>query len=209
MDANAILISVIGLFLLVTGLMYLSHIKKKDITSKREKSVSYGLFIAGLIIFALPFLSSDTDEENQNRPIKKSVLLGEDAYRQDVQVDSKNYKKASELYAKGAGLWLIEGSLYDSTSRAMTYFDQSIQLYETAEALVGRGQLKVQLSDMQGAMADYERAIEVNPNFGNAFFNRAALYYIFGDKQKACDDWRKAMDLGQPQAAEVLGNICV
>ena len=90
----------------------------------------------------------------------------------------------------------------------MNYLNRSIEIYETAEALTARGQLKVQLAKMNDAMPDFNRAIQLKPEFGNAYFNRAGLYYIMGDTQSACIDWKKAMELDVPNAAEVFASFC-
>ncbi len=210
MTADQILIAVIGIFLASTGWMYLANAKKKGSLDKRDRAVSIGLLLAGALIFFIPGITmlNSGDSEVQSPQARKSKLLGEEAFTPNVQQLSENYEKASELYAKGAALWDLQTSTYDSTEQAMKYFNESIQTYETAEALVGRGQLKMQLSKMDDAMKDYNRAIQVKPEFANAYFNRAALNYIYGDTQKACDDWRKAAKLGLEQAQTVVAQMC-
>jgi len=210
MSANQILISVIGLFLIATGVIYVFHLREKGEKNQRETKVSYSLIVTGLIIFILPFLGMlNRNENEENKPgMKTSSLLGKEAFQSSVSASDGSHEEASVLYERGVALWRMELNAYDSTSTAMAYFDKSIEAFETAEALTARGQLKVQLSNMEDAMIDYDRAIEITSDFGNAYFNRAALYYIFGDVQKACDDWKKSKEYGVQQADEVLISMC-
>jgi tetratricopeptide (TPR) repeat protein len=50
------------------------------------------------------------------------------------------------------------------------------------------------LDDKQAAIADYNKAIELNPKFALAFNNRGLVYYDFGNIKAANSDWRKAIE---------------
>lgn len=210
MTSNQLLILVIGAFLMVTGIMYIIHLGKQDNPGKREKTVSYALVVFGLIIAILPFLSGMSSPEEllpRSKP-QESQLMGEEVFGADMPRSTENYSKATEWYEKAIALWNVEVGSFDSTNKVMEYLNKSIENYETAEALTARGQLKVQIADMMSAMEDYERAVELKDDYPNSFFNRGALYYIFGDREKACADWKRAADLGLEQAMTTYGSMC-
>ena len=52
------------------------------------------------------------------------------------------------------------------------------------------------MSDNEGAIASYSRAIELKPDLGEAYFNRALIYLQLGDKEKGTADLSKAGELG-------------
>ena len=49
---------------------------------------------------------------------------------------------------------------------------------------------------MPGAISDYNKAIEINPNYAGVYFNRALSKEFLGDLTGACADAKKAISLG-------------
>jgi len=45
--------------------------------------------------------------------------------------------------------------------------------------------------------ADFDRAIEIHPNYGDAYYNRAKVRYFLEDKPGAIADSQKAAELSQ------------
>jgi tetratricopeptide (TPR) repeat protein len=65
---------------------------------------------------------------------------------------------------------------------------QSVEAYN-------RGVVKSQKGDVEGAIADYTTAIELNPRFVEAYNNRAGARYEKGEVDAAIVDYTKAIDL--------------
>ena len=78
----------------------------------------------------------------------------------------------------------------------------------TAEFYSNRAKDKYYSGDYYGAISDYTKAIEINPNYALGFGNRGAAKEKIGDMQGACNDWRKASYLGYESAAKWLRNQC-
>jgi tetratricopeptide (TPR) repeat protein len=57
----------------------------------------------------------------------------------------------------------------------------------------------------KAAIADYTKAIEFNPQFADAYFNRGLAKYSLGDKNGSIADWTKAIEVN-PQYAEAYYN---
>ena len=56
------------------------------------------------------------------------------------------------------------------------------------------------------AADDYTKAIELNPHFAEAYYNRGLLQIYMKDTRKGCLDISKAGELGIKEAYQVLKN---
>ena len=58
------------------------------------------------------------------------------------------------------------------------------------------------------AMNDYRKAIDLKPDYANAYCNMAICEYNLGRKSDACRDLQKAINLGLQQANDLFNQIC-
>ena len=69
--------------------------------------------------------------------------------------------------------------------------------------IMNRGNVKQSKDDLDGALADYTKAIALKPDFAEAYFNRSHLKQAQGDLNGARNDFNKAVelkpDVGNPQ----------
>ncbi|MDA9246903.1 hypothetical protein N9P25_01110 [Flavobacteriaceae bacterium] len=78
---------------------------------------------------------------------------------------------------------------------------------QTADEYYDRGYDKIELKDNYGAIADFTKAIELDPNLFGAYYNRGISKYYLGDKNSACQDALKSQDLGY-DASELIKIVC-
>lgn len=62
----------------------------------------------------------------------------------------------------------------------------------------------VKKGDYQQAIEGLSQAINANPNNAKAYLNRASLYILLRDYQKANEDLHKAADISVSQGDEML-----
>ena len=74
--------------------------------------------------------------------------------------------------------------------------------------LSNRGQTKYDLEDYTGAISDLTKSIEIIPNNGWAYYIRGLSKQKIEDLNSACTDWKKAAELGETIAAELVTNNC-
>ena len=75
--------------------------------------------------------------------------------------------------------------------------------------IVKRAQAKTFLEDHIGAIADFSKAIEINPSFGEAYCARGMVKILLADqKDSGCSDLSKAKELGFEKAAEFKKEYC-
>ena len=66
---------------------------------------------------------------------------------------------------------------------------------ETAETYFNRGVDSSQKGDFKKAVSDYNKAIDVNPDFVVAYLNRGHSHSRMGEFDKAIADYSKAIEL--------------
>jgi len=97
--------------------------------------------------------------------------------------DDPRRVEALQLWADGARL--IEARRFDAAIRVLT---RSIELFPTAEAYTFRGWAYSHLGRIDEAIAECERAIEVDPSFGNPY-NDIGAYLIQQGKLDEAIPW--------------------
>src|SRR6266480_6216532 len=80
---------------------------------------------------------------------------------------------------------------------------------EPDENLVNRGIEKAKNGDLDGAIADFDRAIKLNPKDDAPYYNRAQARRLKNDTAGAIADYTKAIELGSrnPAAYNNRGNV--
>ena len=67
--------------------------------------------------------------------------------------------------------------------------------------------LQTEIGDYESAVASYSRAIEINPGFLSALFNRALAYKQLGRLEDAKTDFKAIVDLKSGEAPRALFNL--
>jgi len=71
----------------------------------------------------------------------------------------------------------------------------AIAIAQTAEEYFEKGNAKIDKTDYRGAIQDYNKAIELNPNHANAYFARGLAKRKLGDYRGAIQDFDKTIEL--------------
>ena len=72
---------------------------------------------------------------------------------------------------------------------------------QSAEELIESGISKKNLADYKGAIADYTKAIELDPDYASAYYNRGNSKNSLKDYKGAIADYTKAIELKLDDAA--------
>ena len=84
------------------------------------------------------------------------------------------------------------------------HFDRAIKLKsDFSFAYYNRGHAKFHKGDLNGALVDYSKSIELNPKDADAFANRGIIKDKMGDVNGSLADFRKAIELN-PKKRDAL-----
>ena len=97
-----------------------------------------------------------------------------------------------ELYLTRARIYLATGKSKEAKSDLDVYLEQTP---DDARAYINRAGTRFP-DDMEGALYDCNKSIDLEPNNKNAFFLRGLAEYELGQKEKACEDFSRAIELG-------------
>ena len=110
-----------------------------------------------------------------------------------------NFFKIPEI-PKSKNKAYLNKTVYKPTTNA--FDDFKINQKKTKESYNSDGDKKSKLKDYQGAISDYTKAIEINPNYSIAYFNRGCVKSKLKDYYGAISDYNKAIE-----TAEAIANI--
>ena len=86
--------------------------------------------------------------------------------------------------------------------------EKDTYVFKTAEEAFRYGRYSWVSGNYTAAIQDYNKAIELNPDYANAYYNRGLAKYKLGDKDGSCLDWSKAGELGLSQAYDAIKEFC-
>ncbi|MBF9255691.1 hypothetical protein I2I11_20505 [Pontibacter sp. 172403-2] len=117
-------------------------------------------------------------------------------------------KDANAYYSRA----IVKNELYTWKS-ALEDYDKAIEIAPNfASALVNRGGLKDENGDYPGAIADYEKVLQLEKadieDKQQAYFNLGNTKLNLKDKKGACENWKKALELGADYAKERIEEYC-
>jgi len=81
-----------------------------------------------------------------------------------------------------------------------------LALAQTPEEYFFSGFDKTKISDWKGALQDFNKAIELNPNFEEAYVGRAIVMMHMGDNKGALLELNKAINLN-PNLSDAYGKL--
>lgn len=126
----------------------------------------------------------------------------------------KSFDKATALDKQYPTVYITRGSaLLDlkKYDKAIYNYTIAIQLSpENEEPYAYRGRAYYEIDSLKSSKSDFDKAIQLNKNFGYAYTNRALLKYTkLNDKVGGCEDLNKAATLGDEDAKYHLkNNVC-
>lgn len=109
-------------------------------------------------------------------------------------------EKAEEHYELGKKIFFNNdprGALVEFEKGLKYVPDHDRLLYEA-------GNCYMNFKDYQRAIDFYTKAIESNPKYADAFFNRGQCWFYLNDRDKSCADWKEAQAYGRPNLGDKL-----
>ena len=108
----------------------------------------------------------------------------------------------SRIYTEEGSKQLLRYSKFDEAEETLT---KAIKYDKhNFEAYYFRGCAKVNTKKYKEALADFEKAIELKPDYADAYFNLGRTYFLLNDTDKACENYKLAAQYGRPNLEDFL-----
>lgn len=108
----------------------------------------------------------------------------------------------SRLYTEEGSKQLLRYSDFQKAEETLT---KAIKYdMHNFEAYYYRGCAKVNALNYQGAIEDFLKAIELKPDYADAYFNLGRTYYLMNDEENACESYKMAQKYGRPNLEDYL-----
>lgn len=122
-------------------------------------------------------------------------------FNETLNLDTRDqFRDYHHMNANGAKVFSY--ALIDSLLDVAEFYKAlHIQPEHAADIYCGRGITFVTQGKLDMALADYNRALKLLPDFYNAYYNRAILYTQQKDFESAISDFKKAIEI-KPASAE-------
>ena len=108
----------------------------------------------------------------------------------------------SRLYTEEGSKQLLRYSDYKKAEETLTEaikYDKS-----NFEAYYYRGCTRINAKQYSDAIADLEKAVELKPDYADAYFNLGKTYYLMNNEDKACEYYKLADQYGRPNLEDYL-----
>ena len=108
----------------------------------------------------------------------------------------------SRLYTEEGSKQLLRYSDYEKAEETLTKaikYDKN-----NFEAYYYRGCAKVNAMKYQEAIEDFLKAVELKPDYADAYFNLGRTYYMIHNEDKACEYYKLADQYGRPNLEDYL-----
>lgn len=113
---------------------------------------------------------------------------------------TSSVEKAEEHYEIGKKIF------YNNDPRgALVEFEKGLEYVpDHARLLYESGNCYMNFKDYHKAIELYTKAIDSNPKYANAYFNRGQSWFYLNDREKSCADWNEAQAYGRPNVSDKL-----
>ena len=156
--------------------------------------------VAGGLGIIAPYLINKPREKELQSALEKALDVQEkvEAIQKLINKDSEAAKAAAQV-AK-ASQYFAEALSEEDPSKKKELYTRVSELNPNDAAYNNLGVAKYDLGDYRGAIKDYTKAIDLNPDYATAYNNRGVAKSSLGDKEGAIKDYDKAIDLNPDYA---------
>jgi tetratricopeptide (TPR) repeat protein len=165
---------------------------------KEEALINYGLCLQRKPNFAYALV----ERGRLNYLIKRNL---ESAYTDYIAAIAADSTYGAAYYEKAR--FVLQH--FEDRRSASSDIDDAIRLDPQLPGVYTiRGTMRIESQNYLQAIRDFDKALEKDSKDASALFNRGLANYNLGMKDKACNDWQKATNMGHYKAVRYISRYC-
>ncbi len=157
-------------------------------------------------------LFDDVIKNNSNVSLAYNNKAVAEFNAQDYAGAIKDYDKAIELRPRHPNAYCNRGAAkynLQDYEGALKDFNKALEIDPTyAEAYKNRGVLYYRAKNYAESVNDYTQAIKYNPTDPVLYYYRGVSRSYINDMNGACEDWNKALSMGEQKALKKIQQYC-
>jgi Flp pilus assembly protein TadD len=169
------------------------------------------LFLLGTTVRP-PFIHPKAEEQEEIsmhlQTLTMRTLLAAVIYATSIFFNATSmaadYDNAAISDKQSPAYWLDQGGLfatYGNYAAAIEAYKKVLTLDpQNAEAYFDIGVAYGELDEFDSALLHINKAITLEPGQSRYYYGRAWVYLIYGQSEKAVDDFKRAAEMGNPDA---------
>ena len=152
---------------------------------------------------------------NLGIPDAELLLKRAEAYKKTGETGKalEDVQKYIDLYPDSKKALSFAGRIESASGdniRALEYFSDNIKLHPNdAECYVDRANSYFMSKTWNWAIKDYSMSLDLQPENSEVWLNKGIALLNSGDISDACHDFRKAFNLGNKKATELISRNCI
>lgn len=156
-----------------------------------------------LLVAVVTSLPKPRPEERINYASEMYVLLADSVHerspRQAITWYEDALRRESDCQRAHSHLAAVLAG-QQREREALEHFEQALRAEPSSPlgcALVyyERGKVRMEIRDLEGALADFDAVLAVHPRYAHALCRRGAVLYEMGRVAEATNDWRRALEV--------------
>lgn len=191
----------LGMFLIVSG-VFLFFTLRPDRDTPCWNTVVVGLFVGIVLILIGEALAKEKEEALRLAEERRTADVKDGGAEERGEARKENRaQEAAENRKRWLLICLVTLAIFGSVQFVIWRLDKRRHDYK------GRGDAYLTQGNLDRAILSYDKAIEVDPNDGEAYNNRAVMYYAKREYDKAWADVHKAQELGYAVSPKLLEDL--
>ena len=92
--------------------------------------------------------------------------------------------------------------------KAIAKYNEALKQFQADYVYCSRANAHFGKKDYKAALLDYDKTLKLNDEYAEAYYQRGLTHQILGDKQKSCDDFKKADKLKLKDGGTAFKKYC-